>query len=707
MKNKGILSVLLCAVLLISFMGIFSASAVSWNGFGYKLYFLGKLYEPGTITAASTVVIVSADQNLTTIAVPASIDGKTVTQVQWLGPVNTVKQNTKATTISIPASVYEINIDTLALFKNLTSITVDAGNSNYASYDGVLYNKEKTKMLFCPGGKSGTVTLPSSLTSLGAKAFLGAINTNNQYAGCPKISAFSMSTPSSAYSTQDGVLMNKAKTTIVRFPRAKSGTGYTIPASVQTIGKEAFSNCAGVTKITIPGTVKNIGNKAFYGCPITTITLGNGVVSIEDGAFQSCKKLTAVSLPSSIRKIGKLAFYDCTALKTVVIADGVSGAKAACFAGCTALTEITIPGSIKDIPEEMFYGCTALKKVTLRKGIKTIGDGAFAYCVSLSKLALSDDLTTIGERAFEWTASLTTLTVPASVKKAGSGAFENSALENVTFYGTRWQWMSLNINVHAFIPCKIDVYSSRSGTAAGGKVYDLGTTATLEATSKKAFLGWYDPDGKLITKKNPYSFETKKARTFIAMFEGDVFYDIPKKAWYLQSAMEAYEQGLVSGTNLITFSAEKTLTRAEMVTLLARLEGVEASGKATTVFKDVPQKSWYTGAVAWAYKNNIVAGVSKTEFAPAAVATREQFITILMRYLTGYKKMKIGRASLPYSDAKSVSPFARASMERAQCIGLVQGTDGKVRPQATITRAESVSLIMRVKNYIESQTSNE
>ena len=90
-------------------------------------------------------------------------------------------------------------------------------------------------------------------------------------------------------------------------------------------------------------------------------------------------------------------------------------------------------------------------------------------------------------------------------------------------------------------------------------------------------------------------------------------------------------KGLMGGVSATTFDPEGTLTRAQLVTVLYRIEGEpEVDGKHQ--FKDVPSGKWYSDAICWAAQNGIVNGVSETEFAPEDPVTREQIAAILYRY---------------------------------------------------------------------------
>jgi len=93
----------------------------------------------------------------------------------------------------------------------------------------------------------------------------------------------------SAYSSVDGVLFNKDRTVLIKYPEGKQGTSYTIPATVTTIGKHAFSGCENLANISIPP----------------------GVTSIESDAFSFCDSLTSISIPASVSSVGYFAFFEC------------------------------------------------------------------------------------------------------------------------------------------------------------------------------------------------------------------------------------------------------------------------------------------------------------------------------------------------------------------------------------------------------------
>ena len=203
------------------------------------------------------------------------------------------------------------------------------------------------------------ITIPKSVTSIGEWVF----------AYCTSLLAISVDTANTAYSSQDGVLYNKSKTTIVIYPAGKTGafaipggvtsiennafvgctslTGVTIPSSVTSIGETAFFECRSLTGITIPNTVTSLGHAAFIYCTsLASVTIGNSVSSIEDSAFRNCTSLTSVTIGNSVTIIGEDAFRECTSLASITIPNSVTSIGQEAFSGCTSLTSVTFQGTI-------------------------------------------------------------------------------------------------------------------------------------------------------------------------------------------------------------------------------------------------------------------------------------------------------------------------------------------------------------------------
>ena len=166
-----------------------------------------------------------------------------------------------------------------------------------------------------------SITIPNSVTSIGDLAF----------EDCTGLTSINVASDNNYYSSNNGVLFNKKKTALIRYPEGKSQTSYTIPNSVTRIGYGAFRGCTGLTSITIPNSVTSIASWAFDGCTgLTSINVasGNNYYSDNNGVLFNKKKTelirypegksqTSYTIPDSVTSIGDKAFRDCTGLKDV------------------------------------------------------------------------------------------------------------------------------------------------------------------------------------------------------------------------------------------------------------------------------------------------------------------------------------------------------------------------------------------------------
>lgn len=228
---------------------------------------------------------------------------------------------------------------------------------------------------------------------------------------------------------------------------------------------------------------------------------------------------------------------------------------------------------------------------------------------------------------------------------------------------------------------------------------DLGRTVKFIFTPDK---GCHVKDvkvnGKSIGAVESYTCSSLKIydRITVEFTDGTLpFTDVRETDWFYDDVVFAYENGLFSGTTATTFSPYAPMTRAMLVTVLYRLEG-EPAVTGRSGFSDVTIGSYYEAAVTWAADSGIVNGTSATTFSPSENVTREQMAAILCRYAQ-YKRYDttVSAALSAFSDAAAVSTYAKAPLSWAVAEKLVNGTDGKLLPRASATRAQVAAILHR------------
>ena len=175
----------------------------------------------------------------------------------------------------------------------------------------------------------------------------------------------------------------------------------------------------------------------------------------------------------------------------------------------------------------------------------------------------------------------------------------------------------------------------------------------------------------------------------------DLFIDIAPDAWYKDAIQYACDQGLMTGVSATEFDPEATTTRAMIVSILARLEGVTTAQAAG--FADVDDNDWYATAVNWAAASGITSGTGDGNFSPNTAITREQLAAILMNYAQYKGQDTSARATLDtYNDATAISSWANDVMSWAVAEGLLTGvTADTLQPQGAATRAQVAAILQR------------
>ncbi len=437
------------------------------------------------------------------ITIPQNVTsgGKTYT-VTFIGD-NAFHYFTELTSVTIPDSVMGIGIGVFVQCDELTNVTIGNGVTSIGGY--AFFSCDKLKSVTIPDNVTSidyqafayctaltnvslgsglthisekmfehcteltSVTIPDNVTSIDDYAFVDCTGltsitigsgvssiSSKAFVNCPNLKTIIVAPDNNYYSSEGGVLFDKTKTTLIRYPTASGA--YIIPSGVTSIGDYAFDNCAGLTSVTIPDGVMSIGEVAFNNCEsLTSVTIGSGVAILSGNAFLDCPNITqfiaasdnsyfssedgilfnktkttlvcyprvsgAHNVPGSVTSIGDYAFYGCTGLTGVTIPGSVTSIGDYAFYGCTGLTGMAIPST--SIGDYAFYECTGLTGVTIHDSVSSIGDYAFYGCTGLSNLVIPGSVISIGEWAFRGCIRLSSIYFDGDEPVVGSNAFDS------------------------------------------------------------------------------------------------------------------------------------------------------------------------------------------------------------------------------------------------------------------------------------------
>ncbi len=237
------------------------------------------------------------------VSIPPTLGGLPVTAIDG----NAFRYG-GATSVHLPASVVDVGEEPFRGCPT-TAFTVDGNNPAYSADNGILFNKNFTRIIRYPGERIGSYTIPSSVTSIESGAF-GRCNGltgvtipasvlslgSRDFGFSPDLLSITVDPANPNYSSSvEGVLFNKNKTELIQYPGARAGS-YTIPSSITYIRSQSFSQCYNLTDLTIPTSVTRIEYMAFINSiGLTRVTIPASVTEIEGNAFRSCSSLSRVN----------------------------------------------------------------------------------------------------------------------------------------------------------------------------------------------------------------------------------------------------------------------------------------------------------------------------------------------------------------------------------------------------------------------------
>lgn len=334
----------------------------NWTSYQRRYYRLrtGEIYVPPSDYSYSLhngqVTITKYHGPTGAVTMPDSIEGLPVTSIG-----DGAFSYHGVSSVAIPSAITNIGSYAFAGCTNLNSVSFPDGILSIGDF--------AFENLF-------RVNIPASVVTLG----IGAI-------GGSRLQAIEVEPESLVFSSDDGVLLNKARTVVLQFPGSVGGS-YTLPLGIETVASHAFAGSS-LGQVILPFGVRSIGSWAFAHCEaLTNIVVPPTLNSISNNAFISCVELHEISLPDSITSIGDSA-----------------------FALCKNLLTCKFPTNITQIDQAMFSNCLNLRTATFGK-ITRIGDFAFYLCPQLTSIYFEGDAPNYEPSTFEHTDRATIFRLP-------------------------------------------------------------------------------------------------------------------------------------------------------------------------------------------------------------------------------------------------------------------------------------------------------
>ena len=627
------------------------------------------------------------------------------------------------TSVTIPDSVTSIGDGAFASCTSLTGIWVAEGSSHYASDAfGVLFNKDKTTLVQCPGAFAA-YAIPDSVTSIGVQAFWG----------CTSL------------------------------------TSVTIPNGVTSIGALAFSNCKSLTSVTIPDSVTSIGEWAFSGCDNLTdvyytgteiawnkIKISDNNDALKNAAIHYFSEWTREKEPTCTEKgytthtcacgdsyvdtyvdalghawdngevtkqptetetgVKTFTCTRCGETKTEVIpatgivASGTCGAegdgsnltwtldsdgvltisgtgamkeydpyKAPWYGSSSRVKSAVIAEGVTSIGGKAFLDCTSLTSVTIPDSVTSIGKQAFMYCTSLTGVTIPDSVTSIGGAAFNGCSSLASVTIPNSVTSIGGAAFNGcSSLTSVTIPDS-----VTSINNGAFYDCTslTDVYYA--GSEAQWKAISISSNRNDDLLTANIH---YNYGSHTHSYKDVVTAPTctEKGYTTHTCACGDSYVDT-----YVDALGHAWDEGKVTKEPTETETGVKTFTCTRCGE--TKTETIPATGSdvdVTQMFSDVT-KNWAYPGIQYCVTHKLMGSTGGDKFAPTMTTTRAQIVQILYN-LEGEPEVS---GTTPFTDL--TQDWYQDAVLWAYQTGVVAGTSSTTfEPDLPVTREQIAVILM-------------
>ncbi len=488
-------------------------------------------------------------------------------------------------TLNIHENVSQILSNAINNSISLEAIDVVESNPLFTSSEGILYSKDKFKLISYPANRSGAeFVIPSYVKSIESYA-IGSANLKkitisesvynispNNFNSCYKLQIINVDKNNLKYSSQDGVLFDKDKHTLIKYPEDKSDKVYSIPLGVENIIENAFVSADYLERVNMPGTVKNIENFAFW----------------------ACSNLTDYYFYGDAPDAAQLSFSDVNNKTKIYFKEGSDGFTNPWNGYSAVIFEGSFP-SPTPTPTLIAQPSTNNPSVPI-SGVPA----AVSTVTSTPTATPTQALATVTPTAIS-------TPKPVSATPTAKSSQENEPLDKM--------------------PAAAALKDIQNHWAA---------KQIIELVNKKAISGYEDgtfkPDNKI--SRAELAVIIAKALDLKQLggptkFKDDK--DIP--SWAKTYIKAAVEVGILSGYTDNTFKANKSCSREEIVTMVMRAMKLGTSTNSVN-FKDSDAiQIWSKGYVSMAINLQIIKGYEDGTFKPAKNVTRAEAAVILVNAL--------------------------------------------------------------------------
>lgn len=312
---------------------------------------------------AQTLFLIGYSGDKSDIVLPDSYNGESYKVYKYA-----LAYNDKLKSVKFSAGVTEIKGEVLYGSDNVTSLTVDSGNTEYHAAGNCVINTADKKFIL--GCKTSVIPTDGSVTSIGIYVFCGNSKISSETFKIPdvvtQVERYAFSECAQLMRTVDNIVYVDNWAIALGNYDLNSNEKLDLQFQSGTVGiaECAFWNYNFIRSVTFNDEMRYVCMDAFSNCgELTTVNFNDGLVSIESSAFYKCKKLQEVVLPDSVTTLGWGAFIYSDALTYVKLPAALASANTQIFDGCRALETVVIPQAVKVIGYTMFRSCPDTVKI--------------------------------------------------------------------------------------------------------------------------------------------------------------------------------------------------------------------------------------------------------------------------------------------------------------------------------------------------------